>query len=869
MNLKNRFKKFGFSLMEILIAVFIVAILALVTMPVFNKQINKTNEYSYYLAYQSVEKIAGQIVALGDPKDNSAYVLPDSTLIADNKNNFDLKLFLANSPVNKFISNLSDRFLNTQAYILSKFLPKTVAAETVERPKYWGSWSSEDFDEIWTAYQVCKNNRENDFPKKTTVNNVTNSDGSTSQSTTIEHYKKADFSYCMGYTRSGYVNYAENEGEEDTPVDSEEGGETKHSVLLSVLFPGRMAEVCNSGSSDLDVLAESVANALTLNNTATNPDAQSFCNSTMKSKCKSGGTVNLDGISYRMTVDYNASTPEEGEEEDEDDEEAALGENETAHEYPASLTPGSCTVNSTYTININSIDETQYMPDRELYDVNWCENYGGYYQMVNMDAYPNSESYTIDCQCDPSGTKLVTSTNSEKACVRPCQSAAELPYVKSTKNATTGEVTFTGDICCSTDFDVKNNKCCPEKSIYNPNSELCECVSGYEMNASRTKCDLKDCPAGSHPTSDGVCVVNPPIILGKRLCEEISEHWNVDERMTNCNTFVSVGSQGIYHAYPAVYSAALHKSDSSKFLSVNSKIGAFKNLAPNLELSNGLKIWILGDKAASIPGLSYYGQNISVAQNMCAKKSMTKHDAISCYNEGGYFCKSENTCLVIDETSKTSGAIGDARGCCSASDITDLQDEAASKGDAHKDDWKLDQRVYGIPGFTIFVDINGDRGDGTLWDDVFPFYIGSNGLVYPGYPLDAPKEAGPSTLLYTAGNSETDLPVDVYYYKSNDVGLERKVAFSGISYARAMCSARKISKNTPYCMNLGANFNGGDGLSTSKCPTQGGCTNPGKLVGTGYNTSKTGYLQVDDKTSKNPCDHYNCFVAVRKKLRSF
>ena len=67
MDFKNRMKKMGFSLMEILIAIFIVAILAMVTVPIINRQMEKTEEYSYYLAYRTVEKLSGQIVALGDP----------------------------------------------------------------------------------------------------------------------------------------------------------------------------------------------------------------------------------------------------------------------------------------------------------------------------------------------------------------------------------------------------------------------------------------------------------------------------------------------------------------------------------------------------------------------------------------------------------------------------------------------------------------------------------------------------------------------------------------------------------------------------------------------------------------------------------
>jgi hypothetical protein len=374
------------------------------------------------------------------------------------------------------------------------------------------------------------------------------------------------------------------------------------------------------------------------------------------------------------------------------------------------------------------------------------------------------------------------------------------------------------------------------------------------MNAAGTECELKFCPAGSHKTDDGVCVVNPPITQAKRFCELITEHWNLSD--SYCGSFDNdVDSQDTYED---VYNAAL--GNNNKYLSVNSKIGAFKSIRPNIEFANGLKMWILGDKAASIPALTYYNEPVSKTQNMCFKKELTDNTKLGCYYAGGYFCQHENTCLVLDPGSASSG-IKDARTCCAAVDYSDLEEEAAAA--VPPKNWREDPRAYAIAGFTVFVDINGEKGDGTLWDDVYPFFIGSNGEVYPGYPLDAPKDAASAyDLAYDGGNSEKYLPVDVYYYLPHDEARQRVTAFSGVSFARGVCSARKVSKFSPYCLNLGNKFNGGTGFTTANCPTSGGCTSAKTLLGNEY-------IQVDDKSSRNPCDHYNCFVAVRKKLRSF
>ena len=38
--------------------------------PIVKNQLSKSDEYAYYMAFRSVEKLGGQIVALGDPADS-------------------------------------------------------------------------------------------------------------------------------------------------------------------------------------------------------------------------------------------------------------------------------------------------------------------------------------------------------------------------------------------------------------------------------------------------------------------------------------------------------------------------------------------------------------------------------------------------------------------------------------------------------------------------------------------------------------------------------------------------------------------------------------------------------------------------------
>ena len=93
-------------------------------------------------------------------------------------------------------------------------------------------------------------------------------------------------------------------------------------------------------------------------------------------------------------------------------------------------------------------------------------------------------------------------------------------------------------------------------------------------------------------------------------------------------------------------------------------------------MSNGLRLWILGDKSASIPGLSYNPVGISSTQNMC--RELLKSDNISplstrelCDAAGGYFCAGESHCYTLDSAASLN-KMGDARNCCASTDLSTI-----------------------------------------------------------------------------------------------------------------------------------------------------------------------------------------------------
>lgn len=383
------------------------------------------------------------------------------------------------------------------------------------------------------------------------------------------------------------------------------------------------------------------------------------------------------------------------------------------------------------------------------------------------------------------------SMNDPLACVSNNDSeskAGKVPYFSRIKDNESS--TYNGIYCFLGKFNVVTGECCKLDQVYNASTGSC-------VNA------------GAKPYQLSFFIND-----AKQLCNAIKDNWHV--KGANCSTFEKQKDGKAPSVYKALFESVKFKSNynSSKSYSINSirslieKRGAFNTLTPNIVFTNGVKLWISGDRAASIPGLTYNSDGVSSTQNMCVdvgkNSNLTVKDADSLAklmeicsepsvkNQGGYFCASDRLCYSFNHNIAKDAQALDARSCC-------LSNPAAAQSG---------QNSSSISGFTVYADINGaDKGTGTLWDDVFPFYITTNGKVIPAYPLDASKkieEADSMTTVFRGGNDSSYLSVDVYYHQLDSVhSTKRRVLVSSnISYARGVCVAGIVPNNSPYCKNL-------------------------------------------------------------------
>ena len=147
-------------------------------------------------------------------------------------------------------------------------------------------------------------------------------------------------------------------------------------------------------------------------------------------------------------------------------------------------------------------------------------------------------------------------------------------------------------------------------------------------------------------------------------------------------------------------------------------------------------------------------------------------------------------------------------------------------------------------------------------------YICTDGLVYPGYALgggEPPKWGETNEKIQlsipNAGNNAQILPVDVYFFNSTESGRRRVYVFTGISFARAVCLAGKISPYTPYCLNLGFEEQGVTGMKSLENFSQ-----------SDKEARHNNSMQIVSKfrdSSYNPCVNNTCYISVRRKVKIF
>ena len=100
----------------------------------------------------------------------------------------------------------------------------------------------------------------------------------------------------------------------------------------------------------------------------------------------------------------------------------------------------------------------------------------------------------------------------------------------------------------------------------------------------------------------------------------------------------------------------------------------------------------------------------------------------------------------------------------------------------------IDTNAYG---YTVYIDIDGEKGGSEKWVDVYPFYVTLSGMVIPGYDKDHPGEYG--------GDSRNHMQVSIEDEVIADGRRKIKWLAKSVSYKEAACGAGYIGANTPYC----------------------------------------------------------------------
>ncbi len=701
--------KNAFTLMEIGISLLIVSILVMLCIPIVVNQTKKTDEFAYYMAFKTVEKMASQIVAFGDPE---GVIDPDAGAY---------NLYTPLKTKN-YVANLQND--------LSKFfIPKAHAAiqtsEIVSFPSY-------EYDYV----RVCLGNP-----------NVVK-----------------DYDVYAGNTWS------------DTEIQSVQNETLCKNLFGTNDFIKKRFMCSNMSVADIkDMLSK------------TTMSAKDYCK-WLAQNCTGAYMCNSDKKDCYKEV--------------------LLTQTSNIASY------GECIIS----VNDPDLDYTQPIlevgSDETVTNFITCNQYG-FTNMVN-----NATSTAIFCQCDQNYP--VRAVNNSNICC-PTPEEGKFPYYASVDVPCLN--------CSYGAFNEKTRTCCPQNSTYSASLGKCVCSEGYTPNDDNTICSISDsrCPAGSHLV-DNTCITNSPIVSAKRFCELVSYNWNVSTH--NCDKFKD--DDGVAY-YEDLYKA-ITKSN-TPYLSSKAVVGAFNEVEPNIIFANGLRMWILSDKSASIAGLSYNPDDYEPKVNICRYKADA--DETSCSAETDFYCKNDEKCFSVD-SGNGSQKLKDSRNCCSTADFSDLVNLYEGKG------YLKDSRTYAINGFTVFIDINGTKDNdemgkgGTLWKDVFPFYVSSNGHVYPAYPLNAAKasaDKSDSASLFQGGNSSA-LSADVFYYDVID-GKRKKInVYPSIPYARALCLSMEISAFTPYCQNLGSKFRDS-------------------------HTPIDNFIYSDD----NPCYKHRCFVKLKNKVK--
>lgn len=113
-------------------------------------------------------------------------------------------------------------------------------------------------------------------------------------------------------------------------------------------------------------------------------------------------------------------------------------------------------------------------------------------------------------------------------------------------------------------------------------------------------------------------------------------------------------------------------------------------------------------------------------------------------------------------------------------------------------------------GYTVYIDIDGDKGSSTLWEDVFPFYITLSGQVIPAFNTVDGKDVG--------GSSNEYLQTSVQYERISNTGRRKLDWLSkSVSFREGACKSGFINSSTPYCSGVTEHAECSSAASGSKC----------------------------------------------------
>ena len=99
-------------------------------------------------------------------------------------------------------------------------------------------------------------------------------------------------------------------------------------------------------------------------------------------------------------------------------------------------------------------------------------------------------------------------------------------------------------------------------------------------------------------------------------------------------------------------------------------------------------------------------------------------------------------------------------------------------------------------GYTVYIDVDGQKGASEKWVDVYPFYVTLSGMVIPAYDKDNPGLYGADSRNHMQVSIEDEIIL----------GGHRTIKWlaKSVSYKEAACGAGYVGANTPYCRDAGA-----------------------------------------------------------------